>query len=293
MENNAVLEGAQAPRTKLLTILTIIFGSLIVTMGLFEYMCVKLEFNDLCVILDLDYDELNAHWFIFYLMYATLVVVTIAKNKQRRFNGWLVLAVICTFCSSSIWQFRHSLFLSNLGHNNNEDVVDVYIRSYALLTLVATYCMALLPLLWKRNKWSITIAIAVAVMIFWQRIVVFAVDDAMYYDWYSCYQYCRHTFGFLLFYNLMPILITLLLFYVMLRDAIMSANVQPAITKEAEIPANAVYCRNCGRPHAEDAEFCMNCGVRAGVGDKYCRVCGAKPDPLAEICVRCKTELKR
>ena len=59
MENNAVLEGAQAPRTKLLTILTIIFGSLIVTMGLFEYMCVKLELNDLCDILYLDYKKNN------------------------------------------------------------------------------------------------------------------------------------------------------------------------------------------------------------------------------------------
>lgn len=292
MENDAVLVGAQAPRTKLLNILTIIFGSLIVTMGLFEYMCVKLDIIDLCDILGLYYNGLNAHEIIFYLMYATLVVVTIAKNKQRRFNGWLVLAVICTFCSSSLWQFRHSLFLSNLGHNV-EDVVDVYIRSYALLTLVATYCMALLPLLWKRNKWSITIAIAVAVMIFCQRIVVFAADYVVCDGWYFCYEDCRYTFGFLLFYNLMPILITLLLFYVMLRDAITSANVQPAMIKEAEMPANVVYCCNCGKPHAEDAEFCMNCGVRVGVGDKYCRVCGAKPDPLAEICVRCKTELKR
>ena len=140
---------------------------------------------------------------------------------------------------------------------------------------------------------SIAIAISVGVMILGQRIVAFAVGDVVYYDWYSCYQYCRHTFGFLLFYNLMPILITLLLFYVMLRDAITESVAQPKVDEKPEIPANAVYCRNCGKPHAEEAEFCMNCGVRAGVGSKYCRVCGAKPDPLAEICVKCGTVLNK
>ncbi len=293
MENDAVLVGAQAPKTKLLTILAIIFGGLIVTMGLFEYMCVKFEIMDLCNLLQLDYYGLNAHEIIFNLMFASLVVATIVRNKQRRFNGWLVLAVMCTYWTSSLWQFRHSLFVVNIGLADWHVFFDTYIYSYALLSLFAVYGMALLPLLWKRNKWSITIAISVGVMILGQRIVAFAADVYGLGDWYGPYREMQYSFGFLLFYNLMPILITLLLFYVMLRDAIMSANVQPAITKEAEIPANAVYCRNCGRPHAEDAEFCMNCGVRAGVGDKYCRVCGAKPDPLAEICVRCKTELKR
>ena len=293
MENNAVLEGAQAPRTKLLTILTIIFGSLIVTMGLFEYMCVKLELNDLCNILYLDYNELNEHRTIFYLMYATLVVVTIAINKQRRFNGWLVLAVICTFCSSSFWQFRHSLFIANLDLASWEQFFDVYVYSYALLTLCATYGVALLPLLWRRNKWSIAIAISVGVMILGQRIVAFVAESCDWWSWYEIYGDTQYTFGFLLFYNLMPILITLFLFYVMLRDAITESVAQPKVDEKPEIPANAVYCRNCGKPHAEEAEFCMNCGVRAGVGSKYCRVCGAKPDPLAEICVKCGTVLNK
>lgn len=293
MENNVVLNGASAPKTKLLTILTVIFGGLIVTMGLFEYICVQFGLVGSYGILQLDYNGLNAHEIIFNLMFATLVVVTIAKNKQRRFNGWLVLAAMCTFLSSPYWGFRHSLFIANLDLASWEQFLDVYVYSYALLTLCATYGVALLPLLWRRNKWSIAIAISVGVMILGQRIVAFVAESGAWWSWYEIYGDTQYTFGFLVFYNLMPILITLFLFYVMLRDAITEGVAQPEKKEESATPVNTVYCRNCGKPHAEEAEFCMSCGVRAGVGGKYCRVCGAKPDPLAEICVKCGTVLNK
>ena len=292
MENNVQLNGTSAPKTKLLTILTCIFAGLIVTMGLCEYLYWQFDLLDLIDIMRLEYNGLNAHEIIFYLMFATLVVVTIAKNKQRRFNGWLVLAAMCTFLSSSYSDFSHSWFITNLYHVSWGQFFDVYIYSYALLTLLATYGMVLLPLLWKRNKWSIAIAISVGVMILGQRIVAFAAGSYDMWNWYEMYRDTQYTFGFLLFYNLMPTLITLLLFYVMLRDAITSSSAK-TVEEIVALPEKVVYCRNCGKPHAEEAEFCMNCGVRAGVGNKYCPVCGAKPDPLAEICVKCKTELKK
>lgn len=293
MENNTLSCGAPAPKTKILTILTCVFGGLMVSFGIFEYLCCKLEFFDFCNFLNMEYYGINHHPVIYNLMFAVLVLVTIIKKCHIRFNGWLVLAVISSYLFDPYSQFQYSLMWSDITNIDDLEVgLFDFCNSYIPMTILVGYCMAILPLLWKRNGWTVTIAVFVVVMILCQRVSAL-LSDGIFSSWSGDYYGFRYSFCYLLFYNLMPILITLLLFYVMLRDAIMSANVQPAITKEAEIPANAVYCRNCGRPHAEDAEFCMNCGVRAGVGDKYCRVCGAKPDPLAEICVRCKTELKR
>ena len=292
MENNVQLNGASAPKTKLLTILTCIFAGLVVTMGLCEYLYWQFDLWDLIDILRLEYNGLNDHGIIFNLMCAVLVVVTIVKNRHRRMNGWLVLAIISSYLMSTHSQFRYSLFWYDIAYVDWEVIFDVC-SSYIPLTILVGYCLIILPLLWKRNKWSITIAILVAVMILCQRLLVIIGDyGGDFYFWYESYNECQYTFGFLLFYNLMPTLITLLLFYVMLRDAITSSSPKP-VEEIVALPEKVVYCRNCGKPHAEEAEFCMNCGVRAGVGDKYCSVCGAKPDPLAEICVRCKTMLKK
>lgn len=303
MDNRYVSSGAKSPKTLALTIMAICYAGIIVAMGLFEYLCVQFNLTDLCEFLRIDYGDLNAHEIIFFLMEVSLVVVAIITNKRYRFNGWLLLAAICTFCCSSYYHFQSSYFWA-FESKSWSTFVDLYVYSYLPMTLLATYGMALLPLLWRRNVWSIVIAVAVAAMMFLQRAMLFVIDppvDEYGNGWWNVYEYCHHSFGYLLFYNLMPMLISLLLFYVLARDAAKSSvevkaeqvdgvEHQKGVTPVT--PMYVSYCRNCGKGQVEASEFCMNCGVRAGVGDKYCRVCGAKPDPLAEICVKCMTMLK-
>jgi TM2 domain-containing protein/double zinc ribbon protein len=52
-----------------------------------------------------------------------------------------------------------------------------------------------------------------------------------------------------------------------------------------------VYCRNCARELADNAEFCVACGQRPLLGTRYCQACGQETSPQAEICVKCGVKL--
>jgi ribosomal protein L40E len=54
-----------------------------------------------------------------------------------------------------------------------------------------------------------------------------------------------------------------------------------------------MYCRNCARQLADNAEYCVSCGQRPLTGLKYCWACGAETAPAAEICVKCGVKLAR
>jgi len=54
-----------------------------------------------------------------------------------------------------------------------------------------------------------------------------------------------------------------------------------------------MYCRNCARQLAENAEYCINCGQRPLLGYRYCQCCGQETVPGAEICVKCGVRLGR
>ena len=54
-----------------------------------------------------------------------------------------------------------------------------------------------------------------------------------------------------------------------------------------------MYCRNCARQLADNAEFCVTCGQRPLLGTRYCWSCGAETPPTAEICVKCGVRLAR
>ena len=52
-----------------------------------------------------------------------------------------------------------------------------------------------------------------------------------------------------------------------------------------------MYCRNCARELADNAEFCVACGQRPLLGTRYCQACGQETNPQAEICVKCGVKL--
>ena len=52
-----------------------------------------------------------------------------------------------------------------------------------------------------------------------------------------------------------------------------------------------MYCRNCARQLADNAEYCVNCGQRPLLGSRYCQTCGQETVPGAEICVKCGVRL--
>lgn len=54
-----------------------------------------------------------------------------------------------------------------------------------------------------------------------------------------------------------------------------------------------MYCRNCARQLADNAEYCINCGQRPLLGGRYCQSCGQETVPGAEICVKCGVRLGR
>jgi len=54
-----------------------------------------------------------------------------------------------------------------------------------------------------------------------------------------------------------------------------------------------MYCRNCARQLADNAEYCINCGQRPLLGNRYCQSCGQATVPGAEICVKCGVRLGR
>jgi len=52
-----------------------------------------------------------------------------------------------------------------------------------------------------------------------------------------------------------------------------------------------MYCRNCAKQLADNAEFCINCGQRPLQANRYCQSCGQETMPGAEICVKCGVRL--
>jgi TM2 domain-containing membrane protein YozV len=48
-----------------------------------------------------------------------------------------------------------------------------------------------------------------------------------------------------------------------------------------------MYCRNCARQLADNAEFCVQCGQRPLTGTRFCSHCGQEMAPNAEICAQC------
>jgi len=52
-----------------------------------------------------------------------------------------------------------------------------------------------------------------------------------------------------------------------------------------------MYCRNCGQPLADQAEFCTSCGQRTSGGSQHCPSCGAETLPAAQVCVNCGAKL--
>lgn len=48
-----------------------------------------------------------------------------------------------------------------------------------------------------------------------------------------------------------------------------------------------MYCRNCARQLADNAEFCVDCGQRPLAGTRFCPNCGKEMVPNAEICTQC------
>lgn len=52
-----------------------------------------------------------------------------------------------------------------------------------------------------------------------------------------------------------------------------------------------MYCRNCARQLADNAEYCIACGQRPLQGAKFCWSCGAETSLNAEICVKCGVRL--
>ncbi len=48
-----------------------------------------------------------------------------------------------------------------------------------------------------------------------------------------------------------------------------------------------MYCRNCARQLADNAEFCVACGQRPLFGAKFCSACGAETPPNAQACPKC------
>jgi len=54
-----------------------------------------------------------------------------------------------------------------------------------------------------------------------------------------------------------------------------------------------MYCRNCARQIADNAEFCIACGQRPLLGTRYCQSCGGEVPFSAEICVKCGVRLAR
>ena len=53
-----------------------------------------------------------------------------------------------------------------------------------------------------------------------------------------------------------------------------------------------MFCRNCGKPVAEQAVMCVECGVPPQNGNKFCWNCAEATEPAAEFCAKCGAGLK-
>jgi len=54
-----------------------------------------------------------------------------------------------------------------------------------------------------------------------------------------------------------------------------------------------MYCRNCARQLADDAQFCVACGQAPLAGTRYCPICGQETPPQAMVCMKCGGRLAR
>lgn len=54
-----------------------------------------------------------------------------------------------------------------------------------------------------------------------------------------------------------------------------------------------MYCRNCGSPLNNSADFCVKCGAAVGNGVNFCPNCGRRTSPAADVCVGCGITLRR
>jgi hypothetical protein len=52
-----------------------------------------------------------------------------------------------------------------------------------------------------------------------------------------------------------------------------------------------MFCRNCGKEVAADAEYCAGCGRAPANGTGYCQNCGEPTDAQAIVCVKCGARL--
>jgi TM2 domain-containing membrane protein YozV len=52
-----------------------------------------------------------------------------------------------------------------------------------------------------------------------------------------------------------------------------------------------MYCRNCARQLAENADFCVDCGQRPLAGTRFCSNCGQELPAKAEICAQCGAQV--
>jgi len=52
-----------------------------------------------------------------------------------------------------------------------------------------------------------------------------------------------------------------------------------------------MFCRNCGKEVAPNAEYCAECGRSPYNGTSYCQNCGEPTDAHAIVCVKCGARL--
>jgi len=52
-----------------------------------------------------------------------------------------------------------------------------------------------------------------------------------------------------------------------------------------------MFCRNCGKPVADQAIMCVSCGCPPRNGTNFCHNCGNASAPNAAVCVRCGVAL--
>jgi TM2 domain-containing membrane protein YozV len=48
-----------------------------------------------------------------------------------------------------------------------------------------------------------------------------------------------------------------------------------------------MYCRNCARQLADNADFCVDCGQRPLAGTRFCSHCGKEMAPNVNVCAQC------
>jgi len=54
-----------------------------------------------------------------------------------------------------------------------------------------------------------------------------------------------------------------------------------------------MYCRNCARQLADNAEFCVSCGQRPLGGTRFCSNCGQETPVGTVVCAKCGAPLAR